>query len=60
MSAGWKINFTEPLKEESGHFINCIRENTKPIADGRNGMAVVQVLEAASTSRKNQGRPTKI
>jgi predicted dehydrogenase len=55
-----KINFTEPLKEESNHFIECVRQNTKPIADGQNGLEVVRVLEAASTSRENQGRPTRI
>lgn len=34
-----------PLRLELQHFLDCVRDRTTPIADGRNGLAVVTVLE---------------
>jgi predicted dehydrogenase len=34
-----------PLRIELEHFIDCIRTRKAPISDGRNGLAVVTVLE---------------
>jgi predicted dehydrogenase len=42
------IPFDEPLAIQDAHFIQCIREGTRPRTDGNSGMAVVRVLEAAS------------
>ena len=42
----------EPLAIECNHFIECVRENKRPLTDGRNGLAVVRVLEAAQESLK--------
>jgi predicted dehydrogenase len=42
------IPFDEPLAMQDAHFIECIREGTRPRTDGNSGMAVVRVLEAAS------------
>ncbi|MFC1554818.1 Gfo/Idh/MocA family protein [candidate division KSB1 bacterium] len=50
-----KINFVEPLKTECKHFVDCIRENKIPITDGRHGLKVVKILEAAQNSLKNHG-----
>jgi predicted dehydrogenase len=51
------INEKEPLKAECAEFIRCILNQEKPITCGENGMAVVEVLEAASESLKHQGQP---
>lgn len=55
-----QIRFAEPLKEEASHFISCITERTRPLADGRNGLDVIRVLEAADISREHDGKPTKL
>ncbi len=46
----------EPLRAETGHFLDCVRERKQPLTDGRNGLAVVSVLEAAQRSLENGGR----
>lgn len=45
----------EPLKVECQHFLECIETGTSPISDGRNGLKVVQILEAATRSLRNGG-----
>lgn len=50
----------EPLKEELNHFISCIIENKNPITDGKNGLEVVKLLEAAQKSLRNHSRVVKI
>ena len=45
----------EPLKIECQHFIDCIKERNKPKTDGRNGLEVVRVLQAAQYSLNNGG-----
>lgn len=42
------IPFEEPLALQDAHFIQCIRDGTRPRTDGTSGLAVVRVLEAAS------------
>ncbi len=37
----------EPLKEECRHFADCIEQGTRPRTDGREGLAVLKVLDAA-------------
>jgi predicted dehydrogenase len=45
-----KVDFTEPLKLECQHFVDCIRTGATPLADGRQGLMVVRALEAAQRS----------
>ena len=45
-----KIEFTEPLKVECEHFVDCIRDGSNPLTDGSHGLAVVRALEAAQRS----------
>ena len=52
-----KIDMTEPLKTECEHFLSCIKEGKTPRSDGRDGLRVVKVLEAAQKSLKNNGVP---
>lgn len=46
----------EPLRMETGHFLDCVRQRKRPLTDGRNGLAVVAVLEAAQRSLEEGGR----
>ncbi|MFT5208273.1 MAG: putative dehydrogenase [Candidatus Omnitrophota bacterium] len=39
------IKNVEPLKAQTNHFIECIRERKAPLADGQNGLDVVRTLE---------------
>jgi predicted dehydrogenase len=50
----------EPLKAEAQHFLDCIREGKKPETSGLDGLRVVQILEAASRSLKNNGGKVEI
>ncbi len=49
-----KIKFSEPLRNECQHFIDCVKENRNPLTDGENGLRVVKVLDAAQRSLKNK------
>jgi len=40
----------EPLRAASEHFLDCIRKGRRPRADGKAGLAVVEMLEAAERS----------
>jgi predicted dehydrogenase len=55
-----KIDMTEPLKTECEHFLTCIKEGKTPRSDGRDGLRVVKVLEAAQKSLKNNGVPVSL
>lgn len=55
-----QVHFTEPLKEEAGHFLSAIRDGKAPLSDGENGLQVVRVLEAATKSRKENGLPIRL
>ena len=54
------INFTEPLKLECSHFVECIATGREPLTDGEAGLQVVRVLEAAQRSLDSGGVPQKI
>jgi predicted dehydrogenase len=50
----------EPLKVETQHFLDCIRNGGTPVTNGLEGLRVVQILEAASRSLKNDGAKVEI
>ncbi len=50
-----KIDSKEPLSIMADHFIDCIKNNKKPLTDGNSGLRVVKVLEAVQKSLKNDG-----
>jgi predicted dehydrogenase len=41
-----RIGNREPLRLECEHFLQAIREHTRPRSDGESGLRVVRVLEA--------------
>ncbi len=47
----------EPLQIECEHFVQSIINHTRPQSDGRSGLRVVQVLEAAQRSLDRNGNP---
>ena len=51
---------TEALREEARHFIECIKQGQRPLTDGRAGLNVVRILEAATTSMHNRGQPVEL
>jgi predicted dehydrogenase len=54
-----RLEQVEPLKAECRTFMQCILNGEPPKTDGHNGLAVVQVIEAADQSLRNgQGRVT--
>ena len=50
------IAWKEPLALECRHFIQTIKDGGEPLTDGLNGLRVVQVLESANLSMRQQGR----
>ena len=50
------LRFEEPLLVQDREFASCVARSERPPADGENGFAVVQVLEAAQISLRS-GRP---
>jgi len=54
------IKMQEPLRVQCAHFLDCIREQKAPQTDGLNGLRVVQILEAAQQSLKNQGETVAV
>jgi predicted dehydrogenase len=50
----------EPLGLEARHFVECVRTGRTPRSDGRDGLRVVSVLEAATISLRGDGAPVKV
>lgn len=55
-----KIPFAEPLQKQCAAFLTALTSRKSPESDGRFGMRVVQVLEAAMKSIKTGGQPTAV
>jgi predicted dehydrogenase len=49
------VREVEPLKIECQHFVDCVEKAARPESDGYVGLAVVQILEAATESLKRGG-----
>jgi UDP-2-acetamido-3-amino-2,3-dideoxy-glucuronate N-acetyltransferase len=45
-----ELEMEEPLKAECQHFLDCVTERMTPRTDGREGLRVLQVLEASQES----------
>jgi predicted dehydrogenase len=55
-----QLDRTEALRVEAQHFVNCIETNKRPLTDGRVGLRVVKILEAATLSLSQRGRPVEL
>jgi predicted dehydrogenase len=49
------IKQDEPLKVECQHFVDCVRDGSTPLVDGKLGTEVVRILDAAGMSLRQQG-----
>jgi predicted dehydrogenase len=50
----------EPLAVQDERFVQSIATGSQPLTDGRNGLAVVQVLDAAQLSMRQQHRVVEL
>lgn len=50
-----KLDGTEALRVEGEHFVDCIRNGKTPESDGRFGVRVVELIEAATNSMRSRG-----
>lgn len=55
-----KVEQTEALKLEAEYFVDCVVNNKNPMNDGRSGLRVVKILEAANKSLKKRGEMVAI
>lgn len=55
-----KLPVTEALRVESEHFVDCVAHTKRPITDGRLGLRVVQLIEAASESMRSKGKTVSL
>ena len=55
-----KLAVTEALHVEAKHFVECVTKGTVPQSDGEAGLRVVRLLESASASLQQQGRPMEM
>ncbi|MDB5452542.1 MAG: oxidoreductase domain protein [Caulobacteraceae bacterium] len=55
-----RLSTAEPLLAETTHFIECITDGRTPITDGKLGLQVVEMLEAATSSMAMRGHPVEI
>jgi predicted dehydrogenase len=51
-----QLSTVEALRTEVDHFLDCIETHASPITDGRAGLRVVELLEAATWSARQRGR----
>jgi predicted dehydrogenase len=54
------LRFTEPLRVECDHFLECISADKRPLTDGHNGLKVLEIIEAAQESMRNRGSEKEI
>jgi predicted dehydrogenase len=55
-----QLAVTEALHTEATHFLDCIDRGLPPETSGEAGLRIVRLLEAATASMGNQGRPVEI
>ena len=55
-----QLDITEALRTEAIHFAACIQKGERPISDGRAGLRVVRILEAATRSLAEHGRQIEL
>jgi predicted dehydrogenase len=55
-----KLAVSEALHVEAAHFADCVSRGERPQTDGEAGLRVVRLLEAASASMQQHGRPVDI
>ena len=55
-----QLPIREALQAEAAHFVDCVANGRTPVTDGGAGLRVVRLLESATESMKQQGRPVQV
>ncbi len=55
-----QVDGTEALRNEIQHFLQCIESQQEPQTGGSTGLRVVEILQAASQSMAQHGRPVDL
>ena len=55
-----KVDATEALRVEGEHFVDCIDRCNSPRTDGRLGLRVVELIEAATSSMRGRGETVHV
>ena len=55
-----RIDQGEALAAEARYFVNCIETGTTPFNDGKAGLRIVRLLEAANQSLREGGKPVTV
>jgi predicted dehydrogenase len=55
-----KLDASEALRIEGDHFIDCIERGEAPRTDGRLGVRVVELIEAATSSMRGRGEAVQV
>lgn len=52
----WSPNLStrEPLARMAEHFVTCVKTGQRPVSDGKSGLRIVKILDAAQRSIKSQ------
>jgi predicted dehydrogenase len=50
----------EALETEIEHFVECVSTGASPVSNGLSGLRVIEVLEAASRSIADHGKPVRL
>jgi len=55
-----QLDTTEALRAEAMHFVECIAQGRQPLTNGQVGLRIVRILEAATHSLTDRGRPVEL
>ncbi len=55
-----RVTAGQPLRNECDHFLDCVERGETPLTDGREGLAVVRVLEAIDRSMRAGGTEVSV
>jgi predicted dehydrogenase len=55
-----QLSLMEGLRVEAQHLVNCIRTGQPPLSNGLAGLRVLRILEAATQSLAQGGRPVEL
>ncbi len=51
---------TEPLLTQTNHFLDCLETGTRPATDGKMGLEIVRIIEAAGKSMRSRGEQIEL